>query len=112
LSFALAVNVLAQNPIIRNQIKAAIRFVRANAANYQLDTTFIGITGFSSGGHLASLAGTSRGVNLHTVGSVTLDIEGNVGKYTSYNSSIDAVRLKYAKSIRCSSVWPTWTGFV
>lgn len=81
----------AKFPAQINDIKAVIRFVRANAANYQMDTTFIGITGFSSGGHLASLAGTSSGVNLHTVGSVTLDIEGNVGEYTSYSSSVNAV---------------------
>jgi acetyl esterase/lipase len=81
----------AKFPAQINDIKAVIRFVRANAANYQMDTTFIGITGFSSGGHLASLAGTSGGVNLHTVGSVTFDIEGDVGEYTSYSSSVNAV---------------------
>ncbi|HOU18039.1 MAG TPA: prolyl oligopeptidase family serine peptidase, partial [Candidatus Marinimicrobia bacterium] len=74
-----------------NDIKAVIRFIRANAAKYQIDTSFIGITGFSSGGHLASLAGTSGGVKQYTVGSVTFDIEGNVGQYTNYSSSVNAV---------------------
>ena len=74
-----------------NDIKAAIRFVRANAAKYQFDTAFIGITGYSSGGHLAALAGTSVGVKNYTVGKVTENIEGDVGANTSFSSKIDAV---------------------
>jgi acetyl esterase/lipase len=81
----------AKFPAQINDIKAVIRFVRANAAIYQLDTTFIGITGFSSGGHLASLAGTSGGVKLFTVGSATLDIEGHVGQYPTHSSAVNAV---------------------
>jgi acetyl esterase/lipase len=74
-----------------NDIKAAIRFVRANANDYQFDTSFIGITGSSSGGHLSSLAGTSGFVKLYTVSSTTFDIEGNVGKNTAFSSSVNAV---------------------
>jgi len=74
-----------------NDIKAVIRFVRANAQQYQIDTTFIGITGSSSGGHLAALAGTSGLVKQYTVGSTTEDIEGNLGQYLTYSSSVDAV---------------------
>ena len=62
-----------------NDIKAAIRFVRANAVKYQFDTGFIGITGYSSGGHLAALAGTSEGVKNFTVGKVTEDIRRKRG---------------------------------
>jgi len=74
-----------------NDVKAAIRFIRANADKYNIDASFIGITGFSSGGHLASLAGTSNGVKEFTVGQKTVDIEGNVGNYTSTSSSVNAV---------------------
>ena len=74
-----------------NDVKAAIRFVRANAAKYQFDTGFIGITGYSSGGHLAALAGTSVGVKNYTVGKATENIEGNVGASTSFSSKVDAV---------------------
>lgn len=81
----------AKFPAQIHDIKAVIRFVRANGAQYQLDTSFIGITGFSSGGHLAALAGTTGGVKEYTVGSVTMDIEGNVGDYTSYSSMVNAV---------------------
>ncbi len=78
-------------PAAINDIKAAIRFVRANAAKYQLDTAFVGISGSSSGGNMAAMAGTSRFVKQRTLGSETVGIEGNVGPYTNYSSSVDAV---------------------
>jgi acetyl esterase/lipase len=81
----------AAYPAQINDVKAAIRFVRANAAKYKIDASFIGITGFSSGGHLASLAGTSNNVKEFTVGKKTVDIEGNIGEYTSVSSSVNAV---------------------
>jgi acetyl esterase/lipase len=74
-----------------NDVKAAIRFIRANAKNYQLDPSFIGITGFSSGGHLASMAGTTNGVKTYTVGSKTIDVEGTVGNCTGTSSNVSAV---------------------
>jgi acetyl esterase/lipase len=81
----------AKFPAQINDIKAVIRFIRANAEKYQIDTTFIGITGNSSGGHLAALAGTSGFVKQYTVGSATADIEGNIGQYLTYSSSVDAI---------------------
>lgn len=81
----------AAYPAQINDVKAAIRFVRANAAKYKIDASFIGITGFSSGGHLASLAGASNNVKEFTVGKKTVDIEGNIGAYTSVSSSVNAV---------------------
>ena len=74
-----------------NDVKAAIRFIRANADKYNIDASFIGITGFSSGGHLAALAGTTNGVNEYTINDITVDIEGNIGEYTSQSSSVNAV---------------------
>jgi len=63
-------------------IKAAVRFIRANGHDYQIDTSFIGITGYSSGGHLSAMMGTSGSVE---------QLEGHVGKYTNYSSSVNAV---------------------
>lgn len=81
----------AKFPAQIQDIKAVIRFVRANAATYQLDTTFIGINGFSSGGHLSALAGTSISVKQYTVGSTTVDLEGHAGPDTAFSSSVHAV---------------------
>lgn len=81
----------AAYPAQIHDVKAAIRFVRANAAQYKIDGSFIGITGYSSGGHLASLAGASNGVREFTVGKATIDLEGNVGNHTSVSSAVQAV---------------------
>lgn len=42
--------------------KAAIRFLRGNAAKYKLDKNHVGAWGASAGGHLAALLGTSQRV--------------------------------------------------
>jgi acetyl esterase/lipase len=81
----------AAYPAQINDVKAAIRFVRANAQQYRIDASFIGITGFSSGGHLASLAGATNGVREQTHNNVTIDIEGKVGNFTSVSSAVNAV---------------------
>jgi acetyl esterase/lipase len=81
----------AKYPAQIHDVKAALRFIRANAAKYRLDTSFIGITGFSSGGHLASMAGVTNGMKKRTVGNTTIDIEGAVGGNTDYASTVDAV---------------------
>jgi acetyl esterase/lipase len=41
--------------------QAAIRWLRANAKKYNIDTDHIGVGGGSAGGHLAALVGTSGG---------------------------------------------------
>ena len=81
----------AKFPAQINDVKAAIRFVRAYADKYKLDTSFIGITGFSSGGHLSALAGVTNGVKTKTFGKTSVDIEGKVGNCLSQSSRVDAV---------------------
>lgn len=81
----------AKFPAQINDVKAAIRYVRGNAAKYGFDTSFVGITGFSSGGHLSSLAGTTNGVKTKKFGKVKVDIEGSLGAYTKESSRVDAV---------------------
>jgi len=63
-------------------IKAAVRFIRARGHEYQIDPSFIGITGYSSGGHLSAMTGTSGSVKA---------LEGHVGGNTAYSSSVNAV---------------------
>lgn len=78
-------------PAQLNDIKAVVRYLRGNAESLKIDTSFIGISGFSSGGHLASLMGTTRNEKVGTKGNVTFDLEGNLGDYLEYSSSVDAV---------------------
>ncbi len=61
--------------------KAAIRFLRANAAKYNFDPDHFGVGGDSSGGHLAAFVGTSGDVK---------EMEGNLGD-TSVSSRVQAV---------------------
>ena len=42
--------------------KTAIRYLKANAAFYNIDTCNFGVIGESAGGHLASMIGTSAGI--------------------------------------------------
>ncbi len=52
----------ARFPAAINDVKAAVRWLRAHADEYRLDGTRIAVWGDSAGGNLAALAGTSGGV--------------------------------------------------
>ena len=56
------------HPAQIQDVKSALRWLRANAALFNLDTNRIGIWGFSSGGHLSALTGASGHTNLFDVG--------------------------------------------
>lgn len=71
----------AKFPAQIQDIKAVVRFVRANANKFKLDPTFIATSGFSSGAHLAGLTATSGGVK---------ELEGNVGGNEGFSSNVDA----------------------
>lgn len=47
-----------RHPIEMGDAQRALRWVRANAGRYGVDTARVGILGFSAGGHLASTAAT------------------------------------------------------
>ena len=61
--------------------KAAVRWLRANAATYHIDPDHIGAWGHSAGGHLAALLGTSGGV---------AELEG-AGDNSIFSSRVQAV---------------------
>ena len=52
----------AKFPAAMQDCKAAVRFLRANAAKFGINAKAIGVTGLSAGGHLAALLTTSGGV--------------------------------------------------
>ena len=80
----------AQWPAQIHDIRAVIRFIRGEAAKYHFDTSFIATSGFSSGGHLASMAATTSGTKQTKVGTVDIDLEGTVGNYTNESSAVNA----------------------
>lgn len=81
----------AKYPAQINDIKAVVRFLRGNAEKYNLNPDFIGISGFSSGAHLASLMGATNGVGKYSFGDVEMDIEGTLGNFTSESSKVNCV---------------------
>ena len=54
---------VARFPAQTQDIKAAIRFLRASADRFRIDPSRIAIAGASAGGHLAALVGVSDGVS-------------------------------------------------
>jgi acetyl esterase/lipase len=62
--------------------KAAIRWLRANAAKYNLDPDRIGVMGNSAGGHLVAMLGVTGDVS---------PMEGSLGKFTSTSSRVRCV---------------------
>ena len=80
----------AKWPAQIHDIRAVIRFVRGEAEKYKFDTSFIATSGFSSGGHLSSIAATTSGVKHMKVGTVDIDLEGTVGKYLCQSSEVNA----------------------
>lgn len=64
-----------------HDIKAAIRFLRANANTYGYQADKIIVWGSSSGGHLAALVATSNG---------NTALEGTLGNFKNTSSSVQA----------------------
>lgn len=71
----------AQYPAAVHNIKSAIRWMRANAEQYGIDTERIAISGCSAGGQLATLVGLTSGVE---------KFEGEMGNL-SQPSNIQAI---------------------
>jgi dipeptidyl aminopeptidase/acylaminoacyl peptidase len=56
-----------------------------------MDNNFIGLTGWSSGGHLSALTGTTNTTKTDKINGLEIDIEGNLGKFTQTSSHVNAV---------------------
>lgn len=77
-----------QFPAAVYDVKAAVRWMRANAEKYQIDPDRIGTTGGSAGGHLAQFLGVTSGVK---------KFEGDGGN-AEYSSSVKCVVNFYGPS--------------
>ena len=80
----------AKWPAQIHDIRAVVRFVRGEAKKYKFDTSFIATSGFSSGGHLASITATTSGTKQTKVGSYDIDLEGSVGNFLNESSTVNA----------------------
>jgi acetyl esterase/lipase len=73
---------VAKFPAAIHDIKAAIRFLRAHALTYRLDSRRFVVGGSSAGGHLAALVGVSGKV---------AELEGNIGEHPQTSSEVQAI---------------------
>ena len=89
--------------------KAAVRWLRANAAKYKIDPDRIGVTGGSAGGHLAQFLGVTGDVK---------EFEGNGGNPTQSSKVTCVVNVygpsdftkSYGKSVDAADVLPLFLG--
>jgi acetyl esterase/lipase len=79
----------ARFPAQVHDIKAAIRYLRANAPAYGYRIDRIAIAGDSSGGHLAALVGVTNGHR---------ELEGTVGDCLNQSSNVQAIVVYYGAS--------------
>lgn len=98
-----------QFPAALEDMKAAVRFLRGNAAKYGVDPNRIGTTGGSAGGHLALMLGLTSGTKV---------FEGT-GPFQEESSAVQAVvnfygpsdfTQSYAKSVDAKDVLPLFLG--
>ncbi len=96
-------------PAAVHDAKAAMRWLRANAARYQIDPERIGVTGGSAGGHLAQFLAVTEGVE---------QFEGALGN-NDYSSAVNCVvnvygpsdlTKSYGKSVDAAEVLPLFLG--
>jgi acetyl esterase/lipase len=98
-----------QYPAAIHDVKAAVRWLKANAIQNQIDPNRIGVTGDSAGGHLAQFLG------------VTADLkqfegdEGNAAQSTRVACVVNRYgpsdfTKSYGKSVDAAEVLPLWLG--
>lgn len=81
----------AKWPAQIQDVKGAVRWLRANAATFGLDAERFGAFGSSAGGHLAAFLGTSADQGMVELGGVTFDLEGTTGGNLGFSSRVQAV---------------------
>jgi acetyl esterase/lipase len=98
-----------QFPAAVEDVKTAVRFLRANAAKYEIDSNRIGTLGGSAGAHLALMLGLTAGVS---------DFEGS-GPNREQSSAVQCVvdeygptdfTQSYSKSVDAAEVLPMFLG--
>lgn len=98
-----------QFPAAVNDVKAAVRWLRANSAKYQIDPARIGVTGSSAGGHLAQFLGVTAGVKEFEGDGGNQDQSSSVACVVNFYGPSDFTK-SYSKSVDAAEVLPLWLG--
>ncbi|ABC28420.1 Esterase/lipase [Hahella chejuensis KCTC 2396] len=83
---------VAKFPAQLEDVKAAVRWLRANAKQYDIDPDRIGAWGASAGGHLAALLGTTGDVEDFDVGE-NLNVSSRVQAVVDYFGPTDFLQM-------------------
>ena len=86
-------------------IKAGVRWRRANAGKYHIDPERIGVTGGSAGGHLAQFLGVTAGVKMFEGDEGNLEQSSKVACVVNYFGPSDFTK-SYGKSVDAAEVLP------
>ena len=83
----------AKYPAAVHDAKAAVRWLRAHAAQYRINPNKVGAAGGSSGGHLAAMLGTTHRVKELEGGGGNPGFSSRVQVVAAFNPALDLVEL-------------------
>jgi len=98
-----------QFPAAVHDVKAAVRWLRANADKYKIDPERIGVVGDSAGGHLAQYLGVTGDVPSLEGDGGNADQSSRVTCVVNYYGPSDLTK-SYGKSVDAAEVLPLWLG--
>jgi len=98
-----------QFPAPVHDVKAAVRFLRANAARFGIDAERIGVTGGSAGGHLALFLGLTGGIAEFEGSGPHSGQSSRVACVVNYYGPTDFTK-SYGKSVDAAEVLPLFLG--
>lgn len=98
-----------QFPAAVEDVKAAVRFLRANAAKYGIDADHIGAWGGSAGGHLVLMLGLTGDVAEFEGTGPNREFSSKVQCVINYYGPADFTQ-SYQKSVDAADVLPLWLG--
>lgn len=98
-----------QFPAAVEDVKAAVRWLRANAEKYSIDPDRIGVVGESAGGHLAQFLGVTGGVAQFEGDGGNPGVSSRVSCVVNYYGPSDLTK-SYGKSVDAAEVLPLWLG--
>jgi acetyl esterase/lipase len=99
----------AKFPAAVNDVKAAVRYLRANASRLGIDPDRIGVMGGSAGGHLALFVGMTGNVPEFEGDGPNRDQSSRVNCVVSYYGPSDLTK-SYGRSVDAAEVLPLFLG--